>query len=80
MCNENTKLKFPRIRELEPELGVFLNELPVTYKHPRQRFSVYKADDKETYIGDIRAIHDFFTEEELREAITNLKKKEKHHV
>ena len=76
MCTETQKLKFSKTREIELELGVFLNELPITYKYPKQRFSVCKADEKETSLGDIRAMHTFFTEEEMRESITKLKEKE----
>ncbi|MBA4337000.1 hypothetical protein C0416_04495 [bacterium] len=69
------KLKFSKIRELEPELGVILNEQDVTYKHPRQRFSVRNDDGNDTYLGEIMANDKFFNEEELRNKIMELRTK-----
>ena len=67
-----TKMKRAQTRKIERDLKVFLEELPMTLKYPRQRFSVFNTDEEETYVNDIVAMDIFFTEDELRVKIMEL--------
>jgi len=71
--NIMSKLKFHEIRKIENEAGVFLVERERTHKTPNQQFSVFKNTEDEPYVGEVTAQNLFFTREELRVKIMEMR-------
>lgn len=64
------KLTRAQLRQIERDLGIFLDLPQNVYRTTKQQFAVY--DEEEHFVSDIMSDKENFSEEELRQTILAL--------